>query len=113
MKRKDIFKGKYLAVADLDGKEWIVKISGARLEELGQDEDKESKLILYFDEPDKGMVCNVTNFDTIEALYGEDTEDWIGKTIMLYIDPKVRFKGKITPGLRVKEVPPREPGQEE
>ncbi len=114
MKRDDVFKGKYLAVSDLDGQDWLVTIRAAKMEDVGTEEEKESKLILYFEKQDRGIVCNPTNWDTIEALHGEDTVGWIGKNITLFTDPTVKYKGKRTGGIRVRpEIPAaREPGVE-
>ncbi len=52
----------------------------------------------------------MTNWDSIEDLYGSDTDDWIGKPVVLYVDPDVRYGAKRTGGLRIKPPPSTEDG---
>lgn len=96
MKLNEVFPSNYLKADDLKGARPTVVIKEAQMELLG----KENKLILYFENKDKGMVCNKTNAGRISDLYGDDTEDWIGKPILLtseYVD----FQGKSMKALRV------------
>ena len=60
----------------------------------------------------KPLVCNGTNWDVIEALYGPESDDWIGKCITLWRDPSVKFKGKRTGGIRVREIVPSDGADE-
>jgi hypothetical protein len=47
------------------------------------------------------MVCNKTNANNIAALYGPDTEEWIGREIVLF-ETMVDFQGKSVPAVRCK-----------
>jgi hypothetical protein len=40
-------------------------------------------MVVYFQGKQKGLVTNKTNANNIAALYGDDTDDWIGQKIML------------------------------
>ena len=52
------------------------------MEEIG--EEREKKPIISFDDIDKELVVNVTNWDTIEGLTGEyDSDKWTGHVIKL------------------------------
>jgi hypothetical protein len=103
MNLNEVFPSKYIKADDLKGREVPVTISSAAMEVLGNDQ----KLILYFQGKEKGMVCNKTNAGRIAYLYGDDTDDWIGKAIILCSE-FVEFQGKTVKGLRVK--PPKEEG---
>jgi hypothetical protein len=97
MNLNEVFPSKYIKADDLKGREAPVTISEAVMEVLGN----EQKLILYFEGKEKGMVCNKTNAGRIAYLYGDDTDDWIGKEIILCSE-FVEFQGKTVKGLRVK-----------
>jgi len=100
MKLNEVFPSKYVKADDLQGKEVPVVISGVSMEQLGDDR----KLVLQFQGRSKGMVTNKTNAGRIAYLYGDDTDDWIGKEIILAAE-FVEFQGKTVKGLRVK--PPK------
>ena len=97
MKGSDIFPSKYIKADDLQGRDIPVTIDHADIEKLGDD----AKLILYFRGKEKGMVCNKTNFNRIAYLYGDETDDWPGKDIVLTSE-FVEFQGKTVRGLRVR-----------
>ena len=101
MKSTDIFPSKYLKSADLQGREPTVIIARVVMEDFT---NGERKPIMYFQGKEKGMVLNRTNWDRIAFLYGDESDDWAGKRIQLYVE-LVNFQGKTTEGLRVR--PPR------
>jgi hypothetical protein len=101
MKRSDAFPSKYLACADLDEEEMELIIDRVQMEELKSDEGDQRKPVLYFQNMEKGMVCNFTNWGTIEYAYGEDSDNWIGKPIVLY-PTTTQFKGRTVPTIRVR-----------
>lgn len=123
MKTKDVFPSKYLSVKDLEDNDWNVSIEKVVLEEIGQGDEKDTKMVIYFNDIDKGFVCNKTNCATIENLYGDETDNWIGKRITLWPNHDVQFGGKTVSAIRVRTRAPkplgpanpvaaREPGQE-
>lgn len=97
MKIADVFPSNYLKSDDLQGKTPTVVIADAKIEKLGNDD----KLILYFQHKDKGMVCNKTNAARIAYMYGDDTDGWVGRPIILASE-FVEFQGKTVKGLRVR-----------
>lgn len=97
MKGADIFPSNYIKADDLKGRDHPVVIADAKIEKLGNDQ----KLVLYFQGKDKGMVCNKTNFGRIAYLYGDETDDWVGKEIVLTSE-FVEFQGRTVKGLRIK-----------
>lgn len=104
MKGSDIFPSKYIKADDLQGRDVPVTIDHADIEKLGDD----AKLVLFFRGKDKGMICNKTNFNRIAYLYGDETDDWGGKEIVLTSE-FVEFQGKTVRGLRVRA--PKKPAQ--
>ncbi|SRR5258708_1336396 len=91
------FPSKYLKAADLDEKPLAVVISAASMENIGEDH----KLVLKFQNQQKGMVCNKTNAKRIARMYGRNTDGWIGKEIILY-SAEVDFKGDQVTAIRVR-----------
>ena len=64
---------------------------------------EELKWCLFMDEQEKPCVLNSTNNQLIaRALGSEQTDDWIGKKIVLYADPNVSFAGKLIGGIRAR-----------
>lgn len=70
-----------------------------------QGQPEEKKWIMHFNEFEHGIVMNPTNLQlTAIALGSEQTEDWMGKQVVIYNDPNVSFAGKLTGGLRIRAV---------
>jgi hypothetical protein len=104
MKISEIFQSKYLKAGDLpeEGSQ-VVTIEKIGLEEIGK--DKETKIVLYFEELQQALICNKTNARTIARLMGsEDLDDWVGKTIRLY-RTEVDFQGDMVEAVRVRSKP--------
>jgi len=61
----------------------------------------ERKAIMHFREPGvKPYILNTINWMTCEDAYGEESDDWSGKKIELYVDPNVMFGSKRVGGIR-------------
>lgn len=97
MKLSEAFPSNYLKSDDLQGRDVSVIIASAGIEKVGNDH----KLVLAFQGKKKSMICNKTNSGRIAYLYGEETDDWIGKEIILTSE-FVEYQGKTVKGLRVK-----------
>lgn len=97
------FPSKYLKAADLpDGQYVRVTMDHVAVENVaGNNDPEDEKPVLYFRGKQKGMVLNRTNSNTISAVYGDETDDWSGKPILLY-SAETQFQGKTMPCLRVK-----------
>ncbi len=94
---------KYLAKDDVP-QPMRVTVANVTAENVARDnEPAEIKAILTFDSPTmKPMVLNKTNQNTMEALYGPMTENWLNRTIIIYNDPTIQMQGRITGGLRLR-----------
>lgn len=68
-----------------------------------EDKPKEIKWCLEFKEVETPMVLNSANLElTALALNSKNSDDWIGKQVVIYEDPTISFGGKLVGGLRVK-----------
>ena len=65
--------------------------------------DPENKWCVVFHEFEKPLVLNFTNLQVCAKVCGsEDTDDWTGKRVVLYVDPNVSYQGKIVGGIRIR-----------
>lgn len=109
MKRADAFPSSYLAQDDLPPTPQTIRVTirDILIESMPGD-SKEDKPVAHFQEAIKPMVINNTNWQSIEDLYGDDSDNWRGQVIELYIDPGVMYAGKRVGGIRVR--PPVQAG---
>ncbi len=91
------FPSNYLKAADLQGREVLVMMAKVEMEDIGGDH----KPVLYFRGKEKGMVLNKTNANNISMVYGQETEAWEGKEIVLY-PAWVDFQGRSVEAIRVR-----------
>ena|SRR5215813_6190089 len=94
----------YLRAADIETDSLTLTIDDLRQEEVGQ--QKDLKYVLYFSEVTKGLVLNATNINTIGKLHGNETDDWIGKPITLFVTT-VNMNGESKEAIRVSPRPAR------
>lgn len=97
LKKEDVGNGKLVTIAKIDQQDVSL-----------ENEPSEMKYVMYFrenivDGENKGMVLNWTNIQLCARACGsEETDDWIGKQIVLFDDPNVSFGGKLTGGIRIR-----------
>ena len=103
-KLSQLYPSKYLTKDDI-GAGAKFTIQSVTVENVGKEDDPESKPVLHFLETPKPFVLNRTNAEIIGGVYTDDTDLWNGKEIVVYFDPNVSFAGKRTGGLRVR--PPK------
>ena len=100
MKIGSCFPSKYLKASDLpDGQDVRVVISDVTVDAMEQSADE--KPVVHFAGKQKGLVLNKTNSATIEAAYGDETENWAGKEVVLF-GTSTSFRGKMVPCIRLK-----------
>ncbi len=100
-KRHEVFQSRFLKAADLAGKPLVVEIERAPQEELGSGDDAEEKTVLYFRGGTKPLPLNMTNWDSVASIGGDDTDNWRGHIIELYPD-KTPLKGSIVDCIRIR-----------
>jgi len=110
--------GKYLGAADFESPDWkhgkepTLTIRKVVLEQMegeapkGPDgkpmgeAPKEMKGMISVDESPKGWLMNVTNARCLAAMFGNETNSWIGKRVALHCEQVMSF-GEWVPGVRI------------
>jgi arabinogalactan endo-1,4-beta-galactosidase len=98
MNIQEAFPSKYIKAADLNDQNVRVIMERVEMEDIGDDGDKP---VLYFRGKAKGMVMNKTNSNNIAMVYGDETDDWVGKDLILY-PTMVDYQGRSVPAIRVR-----------
>src|SRR5262249_31563569 len=65
------------------------------------------KLTLWFTNDERGLPLNITNNMTLREEFGDDTDAWIGKIVVLFTTV-VDFRGRMVPAVRVRVPPPKQ-----
>jgi len=97
--------GRYLNYDSLRAGPVTVTIAKAVVEEFKKQETGklETKLVLYFKEIQSGWTLGRKVLTEVADLLKEDESDnWIGKKLVLFADPKVEMGGKKVGGVRAK-----------
>ncbi len=103
MKAGKMIPSKFLKKEDIDPAK-LVTINGLRQANVAlDDQPEEMKWTMFFKELDKPMVLNSTNIQLLcKVLDTDETDEWIGKQIVVFNDQNVSFGGKITGGIRIR-----------
>jgi len=102
MDMNNFLGGQYLAKTDVTTSGTDVVIAAVLQDVIG--DEQTLKAILEFKGPTKSMVLNKTNIRILCALFGNDSNQWIGRTINVYNDVTVVFNGSVG-GIRVRPSP--------
>lgn len=105
---KNNFDYQYLGGYSIEGEDLTLTIKTVKKEKVkgnsGRDEDC---MVIYFEEVDKGMICNKTNAKTITKVHNTPyIEEWTGKKIVLGTE-KVSAFGETTDALRIRAYKPK------
>jgi hypothetical protein len=106
MKISETFRSRFLKSADLQGRTVEAIIEQVTEEQVG--ENKEIKPVVYFRGKQRGVVLNSTNGLALQAVFGDETNDWAGKSVQIFTEP-VLFQGRKVDGLRLRPVTPAAP----
>jgi hypothetical protein len=101
MKIGAAFPSKYIKAADLGGKEFTLQIATVKIEDVGGQNNEEDRPVLYFVGRQKGVVLNRTNATAIAHRYGDDTDEWANKEVIIYPDTTM-FQGKMVDCIRMR-----------
>jgi hypothetical protein len=105
VKAEQLKNRKYLRVVDIPADGLVVTIKDADVESIkSKDGSSADKGVLALSDGYKPFVLNSTNVDKLIELYGDETDDWIGKQISI-VTPTVEAFGKQQPALRIAELP--------
>lgn len=101
MKLNDLYPSNYLKKEDVTTPV-VATIKLVVQEEITGDHGKELKPVMHFTALLKPLILNRGNGETVAALYGDDTDAWVGRPIEIYADPSIMFGGKRVGGVRVR-----------
>lgn len=103
-KISEMLPSSYLKQTDFDEAGFIVTVATITHKNIARaDEAEEMKWIVHFQEFEKGMVLNSTNIQALAKACGsDDTDNWMNKQVVVYVDPNVSFGGQVKGGLRIK-----------
>ena len=99
----EMIESKYLKQSDVQDEMTVTiqKVGKANVAREG--DEPEYKWLVRFDELSKPMVLNSTNIKRLaKACNSDDTDEWLGKKVVLYVDPDVEFAGNVVGGLRIR-----------
>ena len=97
------FPSNYLKKTDFPAPRQVT-IDAVVMENLAQDgHPADMKVVIYFNGAPKPMVANKTICMVLAAMFGPETDSWIGKTVEVFNDVTVVFNGAVG-GLRVRPV---------
>lgn len=106
MKKHDAFPSPFVSKEDV-ATPLRLTIASVAMEELTNGDEKETKPVMSFRENgSKKMVLNNTNWILLEESFGDESDNWIGQKIELYLDPSIMFGGKRVGGVRVRAAVP-------
>ena len=89
---------RYIKTDDLKGREVLVVVDRVEEHEIeGNDGEKQDKYVLYFQNKEKGLVMNVTNTEAMVNGFGDESDAWTGKDVMLF-----SVQTPMGPGLRIR-----------
>jgi hypothetical protein len=101
-----MIESKYLKQGDLVDEVTVTIRKVGRANVAREGDEPEYKWLIRFDEFQKPMVLNATNIKRLaKACESQETEDWVGKKVVLYVDPDVEFAGNVVGGLRIRAIP--------
>ena len=100
MRRNDALPSKYLNAADIGQNIYKLVISNIVMEKM--DNDGAMKPVMYFNNAQKAMVVNATNWDNMASIYEDESNNWIGKTIEMYTEATRMPNGQPGRGIRIR-----------
>lgn len=99
----DMIESKYLKQSDVPDPVIVTVGKLGKVNLAKEGDPPEEKWAVRFKEFSKPMLLNSTNIKLLEKACGsDDTDDWIGKEVILYNDENVTFGGQVVGGLRIR-----------
>ena len=107
-----ISTGKFLKRESVTEEGTTHRILGCREESLSiGDGANEKKWVLELSDL-KPLILNATNIRRLVAAFNtQETDEWTGKSIVVYDDPTIEFGGKVVGGVRLRAVPKKAAGK--
>lgn len=103
-----LFPGRFLKSGEFKGLDVTLTIQKIFLEEMPDEKTGgvRAKGIIAFEKTPKQWVLNKTNATCLRAMFGVETDEWIGKRVTLYPAPYTDpFTGELGTAIRVRGSP--------
>jgi hypothetical protein len=99
----DMIESKYLKQGDVPDPVIVTVSKIGKINIAKEGDPPDDKWAVRFKEFNKPMLLNSTNIKLLEKACGsDDTDDWIGKEVVVYTDESVSFGGQVVGGLRIR-----------
>ena len=80
----EMYQDKWLKPADLQGSARKVRVESVEVGDFkNMDGQKERKAVVAFVGKSKRLICNATQGKAMIKLFGDDTDGWIGRDVIL------------------------------
>jgi hypothetical protein len=98
----DFFPSNYMKAAEFGTSLVVGTIAGIHAASFENDGKARSKPVITFTESNlKNFIVNKSNFLTLAAAFGDNTDGWVGMKVQL-VKTRVPFKGTLTDSIKVK-----------
>lgn len=103
-KISEMLPSNYLKQSDFP-EDYVVTVRAIERKNIAMDgKPADYKWLAHYAEFEKPMVLNSTNIQLMSKACGsDDTDDWIGKQVIVYVDENVSFGGELVGGLRIRK----------
>ncbi len=98
----EMLESKYLRQSDIQDEQTVTIQATKKANVAKEGDEPQYKWLVKFEELSKPLVLNATNIKRMAKSCGDDTDDWPGKQVVIYVDPDVEYAGNIVGGLRIK-----------
>lgn len=103
-KISEMIESKYLKQSDVPDPVIVTVGKVGKINIAKEGDEPEHKWAVRFKEFNKPMLLNSTNIKLLEKACGsDDTDDWMGKEVIVYTDDSVSFGGQVVGGLRIRK----------
>jgi len=101
MNYDQLFAGRFLKAGEFNGKPVTLTIARVYLEDMEQDDGTEKhQAVVAFKETKRELALNKTNAQMIVAMFGAESDDWIGHKMTLHAERDT--SGKSDSGLCIR-----------
>ena len=99
---RDFIGGTFIKKEDLAAGPQRFTIQGVSKTTFGAKDGRPAEDVLQLElDDDRQFSLNKTNTKILIGAHGGKTDGWISKSVILYVDPNVMFRGGLVGGVRV------------
>jgi hypothetical protein len=104
MNANEYLKSRFLKQSDFPEPEHVQISRFEETDVAKPGERPELKPVVWFAGHDRPLVLNSTNLRRIIKSFGDETDQWIGRELEIFVDDNVEYAGQIVGGLRVRPI---------